>query len=337
MERDTLKIGARHVDETRAIGRDLLEKSLHMRCVAYLSHNKAKLLTETIFEVDDSRKALRAGNTSLADLNAELERQQIVMTEQREELEERGKELASVNMRLQEADRLKTVFLASMSHELRTPLNSIIGFTGILLQGMAGEVNEEQGRQLTMVKESAAHLLSLINDILDISRIEAGEVELSITEFPLEELVGEVVEIITPAGREVGLEIVTEILSPVTLHSDRRRVKQILVNLAANAVKFTGEGSITIAAKVVEGGRVEIGVRDTGAGIREGDMGRLFQPFQQVDTSLARRSEGTGLGLYLSRKLAALLHGDIRVESVYGVGSVFTVALPLRIEEMEGR
>jgi len=334
---DIRTIGARHVDETRAIGRDLLEKSLHMRCVAYLSHIKEALLTQTIFEVDDSRKSLRAMNRSLAALNDELGRQKDIVTAQRDELDEKGRALAAANMRLQAADRLKSIFLASMSHELRTPLNSIIGFTGILLQGMAGEVNEEQGRQLTMVKASAAHLLSLINDILDISRIEEGRVELSIEEFSLDDLVREVIEIITPEASEASLEVITDIPSPVRLYSDRRRVKQILVNLAANAVKFTGRGSVRIAARVVEGGRVEIGVIDTGVGIRESDMSRLFQPFQQVDGALARKSEGTGLGLYLSSKLAALLHGDIRVESSLGVGSTFTVTLPLTIEDGDGR
>jgi signal transduction histidine kinase len=242
-------------------------------------------------------------------------------------------ELTKANLRLQEMDRLKSVFLASMSHELRTPLNSIIGFTGIMLMGMAGELNEEQKRQLTMVKNSANHLLSLINDVLDISKIEAGKIELLPEEFSLDAVVREVIENVSPMATGKNLAVTTELPKDITLFSDRRRIKQVLINLVSNAVKFTDQGSVKIAGGVLGDNTLEIRVIDTGRGIKEEDMGKLFQPFQRIDMSLAKGyTEGTGLGLYLTRNLANLLRGNIRAESEYGKGSEFIFTAPLRYE-----
>ena len=248
-------------------------------------------------------------------------------------VEERTSEVEQANVRLQELDRLKSVFLASMSHELRTPLNSIIGFTGIILQGMSGEVNEEQRKQLTMVKNSASHLLSLINDVLDISKIEAGKVELSLGEFSLDDVVREVVETVSSVVSEKGLELTTKVPEGITLLSDKRHIKQVLLNLVSNAVKFTDRGSLNIAARVLRDENLEIRVTDTGIGIQNEDMDKLFQPFQQISAPLAKSREGTGLGLYISKKLAALLGGDISARSEYGRGSEFTFIVPLRYEE----
>jgi len=242
-------------------------------------------------------------------------------------------ELEQANISLQEMDRLKSVFLASMSHELRTPLNSIIGFTGVILQGMSGEVNERQREQLTVVRRNANHLLSLINDILDISRIEAGKVELLLEEFSLDNAVREVVETLSPAASEKGLELLPEVPEGITLLSDTRRVKQVLVNLVGNAVKFTDQGSVRITASVLEDDNLEVRVIDTGIGIKKEDTYKLFQPFQQIDVSLTKKHEGTGLGLYLTKRLAALLGGDISAKSEYGTGSEFTFTLPLQYRE----
>ena len=218
------------------------------------------------------------------------------------------KALQKANIHLQEMDRVKSVFLASMSHELRTPLNSIIGFTGVILRGMAGAVNEEQRKQLVMVENSAAHLLSLINDVLDISKVEAGKVELSLEEFGLKDVVIEVIETLLPTANAKGLALVTEVPEDTTLFSDSRRVKQVLINLVGNAVKFTKEGSVKIAAEAPRDGNLQIRVVDTGMGIKEEDMDRLFQPFQRVGVSRTETYiEGTGLGLNLSKKLVTLL------------------------------
>jgi signal transduction histidine kinase len=246
------------------------------------------------------------------------------------ELAQKNVELGRVNIRLQEIDRLKSVFLASMSHELRTPLNSIIGFTGIILQGMTGEINDEQQKQLTIVKSNAHHLLDLINDVLDISKIEAGKVEVSPEEMRLGDVVKEIAEVFLPVASEKGLGLVTKVPDNVVLYSDKRRVKQVLMNFVSNAIKFTDHGSVKIAARVPDDGNVEIRVSDTGTGIKKEDMSKLFEPFQQVDTSLTKRYEGTGLGLYLTRKLADLLGGNIRAKSQYGRGSEFTFIIPLR-------
>ncbi len=245
------------------------------------------------------------------------------------EIRRKSAELEQANIRLQEIDRLKSVFLASMSHELRTPLNSIIGFTGVLLQGLAGELNDEQRRQLTIIKSSARHLLDLINDVLDISKIEADRVELSPEEFQLEDVINDVVHTFSPMVSQKGLELVTEIPGGLSLFCDKRRLKQAVINLVSNAVKFTEKGTIKISARVLDGAKLELNVSDTGMGIKQEDMTMLFEPFQQIGASLTKRHEGTGLGLYLTRKLANLLGGGITAKSRYGQGSEFTLTIPL--------
>jgi signal transduction histidine kinase len=246
-------------------------------------------------------------------------------------------ELAEANLRLQEMDRLKSVFLASMSHELRTPLNSIIGFTGIMLLGMSGKLNEEQKRQLTMIKNSSDHLLSLINDVLDISKVEAGKIEILAEEFSLHDVAKEVVQYLSPTADEKGVEIINEVPEEITVFSDKRRVKQVLLNLMSNAVKFTEQGSVIIEATVLRGKKLEIRVVDTGRGIRREDMNKLFQPFQRIDMSYKKSyTEGTGLGLYLTRGLSHLLGGSIRARSTFGKGSEFIFTMPLHMKEAAG-
>jgi signal transduction histidine kinase len=260
-----------------------------------------------------------------------------LVKERTSDLEEKTIELEQANIRLQEMDRLKSVFLASMSHELRTPLNSIIGFTGIILQGMAGDVNEEQRKQLTMVKNSASHLLSMIDDVLDISKIEEGRLKLSLEEFGLNDVVSEVVETLSSTASEKGLDLLTEVPEGITLFTDRRRMKQVLMNLGSNAVKFTDQGNVTIAARVPGDENLEVRVIDTGIGIKKEDMDKLFQPFQRVGMSLTKSyTEGTGLGLHLTKKLVNLLGGDISAKSEYGRGSEFTLTVPLKYEGGQG-
>jgi PAS domain S-box-containing protein len=246
---------------------------------------------------------------------------------------ERTRELARANIQLKEMDRLKSEFLATMSHELRTPLNSIIGFVGIILQGIAGEINDEQKKQLSMVYSSARHLLSLINDILDLSRIESGKMEISLTRFKFEEIVSEVTQTLSPVISQKDLRLVTEMPdeSP-EIYSDRQKVLQILLNLVNNAVKFTNEGEIKIDC-TIDNHNLEVSVFDTGIGIKKEKMDHLFEAFRQVDGTAQRRYQGTGLGLYLSRKLASLLGGKIWAESQYGKGSRFTLALAVSPRE----
>jgi len=266
----------------------------------------------------------------VADRTQELEKSRTALQYLIEDMKEAKKELEAVNVKLKELDRLKSIFLASMSHELRTPLNSIIGFTGIILMGMTGDISEEQRKQLTLVKNNAHHLLSLINDVLDISKIEAGKVELSIEEFSLNEVMNTIAASFSPQVRDKGIELLTDMASGIHLVSDKRRVHQILMNLISNAVKFTDQGSIRISARVSKEDQVEIRVSDTGVGIKPEAMQVLFQPFQQVDMSLTKKYEGTGLGLYLCKKLSGLLGGTISVQSRLGKGSEFTALLPVK-------
>ena len=249
------------------------------------------------------------------------------------QLEEKTKELEQANSQLKRADQLKSVFLASMSHELRTPLNSIIGFTGILLMELAGNLNDEQKIQLKMIKNSGDHLLNLINDILDISKIEAGKVDLSLEKFRLNDVINEVTEIFSNQAAQKGLEFIVNPRGKIFLFSDMRRIKQILINLVSNAVKFTNQGRITVTSTILPDERTEISVADTGIGIKEESMDKLFNPFQQVDMNLTKQFEGTGLGLYLCKSLVTLLGGEISAQSQYEKGSVFTFILPLSNKE----
>ncbi|HOW81536.1 MAG TPA: ATP-binding protein [Spirochaetota bacterium] len=243
---------------------------------------------------------------------------------------ERTAELAEAMERAQDADRLKSAFLATMSHELRTPLNSIIGFTGIILQGLAGPLNNEQIKQLSMVQKSANHLLSLINDILDISKIEAGEIEIKSELFDMRAAVENSLRTVIPQVEKKGLALEAAIDSEVgMIKSDRRRIEQVLINLIGNAVKFTEHGTIRVECKI-EKACLITKVSDTGSGIEAAEIDKLFLPFRQIDTGLARRHEGTGLGLSICKKLIEMLGGTISVKSEPGKGSVFTFRLPLQ-------
>ncbi len=241
-------------------------------------------------------------------------------------VDERTRELAAANERLIELDRLKSLFLASMSHELRTPLNSILGFTGLLLMGMSGGLSDEQAKQLSMVQNSAKHLLDLINEILDISKIESGRVDLAIESFPVADLTDETVKAVTPLAAKKGLAVAAAVPDGLSLQSDRRRVKQLLMNLLSNAIKFSDQGCVRVEVEA-RGEEVAFSVSDRGIGIRPEDIAKLFNPFSQIDMSTTKPYEGTGLGLYLCRKILTLLGGTISVTSEYGRGSIFTFVL----------
>lgn len=236
--------------------------------------------------------------------------------------------LAEKNLELERANKTKDRFLATMSHELRTPLNAIIGFTGTLLMRLPGPLTADQEQQLQTVRASARHLLALINDLLDLARVESGKVQMQFESVDCREVIEEVAAALAPSARAKGLQF--DISCPVggvRLHTDRRALSQILLNLAANAIKFTATGSVRIEG-THDSGRPAIRVIDTGPGIRDEDRRRLFLAFEQLETTAALRHEGSGLGLHLSHRLAELLHADIALTSTPGGGSTFSVLLP---------
>jgi PAS domain S-box-containing protein len=249
-----------------------------------------------------------------------------------EKVNERTREITEANVKLRDLDRLKSQFLANMSHELRTPLNAIIGFSELMHDGKAGgPVSAEQKEYLGDILNSATHLLQLINDVLDLSKVEAGRMEVLKNTFRIEEIIWEVTQNVAPIMSVKGLKLIREIppdLPPII--TDRRKLLQILLNLTSNAVKFTDHGEIHIRCQTAPN-KIELSVSDTGIGIKPEELSLLFQPFSQIDDSLRKRHEGTGLGLYLSERLATLLGGELNVASEYGKGSTFTITLPLAV------
>jgi PAS domain S-box-containing protein len=282
----------------------------------YDSRGQAKRLVGTVQDFTEQKQAKEA----LRRANDELEAR----------VKSRTHELLDANERLKELDRLKSQFLANMSHELRTPLNSIIGFSALIHDGKVGPVSPQHKEYLGDVLSSANHLLQLINDVLDLSKIEAGRMELTPENVDLAELLTEVKQNLAPMVASKGLKFTVGIGAGLpVIHTDRLRLLQILLNLASNAVKFTASGEVDIGCETTADNQLRISVTDTGAGIQRERMQLLFQPFSQVDGGLGRRHDGTGLGLYLAQRLVKLLGGEITAESEFGSGSKFTLMLPL--------
>ncbi|MDO9109905.1 MAG: PAS domain S-box protein [Desulfatirhabdiaceae bacterium] len=236
------------------------------------------------------------------------------------------------NEKLKELDRLKSMFIASMSHELRTPLNSIIGFTGIILKGMTGEITSEQRDQLERVSRAGKHLLSLITDVIDISKIEAGKITPQAGEFLLADVIDEALDGVRKQVQDQGLALEKQLPEkPVSLYTDRRRLLQCLLNFLSNSVKFTEKGTIKISASN-EHGSVRISVSDAGIGIKPEKMQFLFKSFVRLESHLKTARPGTGLGLYLTKKLATeVLGGDVFAKSIEGKGSTFSIVIPANL------
>jgi signal transduction histidine kinase len=250
-----------------------------------------------------------------------------------EELQKRAEEL-------KELDRLKNAFLANMSHELRTPLNSILGFTDVMLEELDGPLTEYMDNDLRLIQKNGQHLLHLINDVLDMAKIESGRMNLHPETFSIHSILEEVCSITSSLASEKNISLFIEDDSDrdTAIYADNTRIRQIMINLVNNAIKFTEKGKIAICARPLDGSRVLITVKDTGIGIPHDKLELIFQEFTQVDTSTTRKVGGTGLGLPISRRLAEMHGGRLWAESTGtpGEGSTFFVELPLeaRITEI---
>ncbi|MEZ5333787.1 MAG: ATP-binding protein [Methanolobus sp.] len=248
--------------------------------------------------------------------------------------ERKEAEEAIINSKItaEEANRTKSEFLATMSHELRTPLNAVIGYSDILLEETFGDLNDQQKKSLNHISHSGKHLLKLINDILDISKVESGKMELHYDEFRIKDIFSNVLNIVSPLARKKDIEISTQVIPEnLSINADRVRFKQILFNLASNAVKFTPDGGhVTLEAHGKEN-QVEISVIDTGIGISEEDISKLFLPFQQIDSTISRKYDGTGLGLSLVKRFTEMHGGEVQVSSEFGKGSKFTIHIPFDV------
>ena len=283
--------------------------------------------------------------TILHDRTEELEKQQLyeelkqasAQLEEKvrsatEELVRRNELLQRQRLELERASAAKSQFLANMSHEFRTPLNAIMGYTSMLQQGVFGDLEAEQKKNLGRVETNAQHLMAIINDILDISRIEAGRLPVHPSRFSLGELVNELVAEVKPLIERANLEVKCEIQPGLPqLFSDRPKVKQILLNLVTNAIKFTPKGWVKVTARRLDGA-IEMAVADSGIGVSEKDQVRIFEDFQQADNSPAREYGGVGLGLAICQRLAHMLEAKISLRSRVGKGSTFSVVLPVRLE-----
>ncbi len=270
-------------------------------------------------------KALQVSKNEVYQLNIGLEKK----------VQERTKELEIANTNLKDIDKIKSMFVASMSHELRTPLNSIIGFSGMIINNMTGPITDTQKDYMQRVNRSGKHLLSLITDVIDISKIEAGKIAVVYHTFSFNDLMQEALESIETNIDEKKLILKTTIADGIELYSDRKRLMQCVLNLLSNALKYSQRGTIKVIAKSSDG-YLHLSVSDTGIGISQKDMKKLFQAFVRFESKLKMLNPGTGLGLYLTKKLVSeVLQGEISARSSLDKGSEFVIKIPLQVEENE--
>ena len=282
-------------------------------------------------QLERQARSLELSQEELAQQAEELETQREELLVMNEELVERTAEMERQRGLAEDANRAKSAFLAAMSHELRTPLNAIGGYVQLLEMGIHGPITDAQRDALVKIVRSQRHLLRLINDVLNLSRIEAGRVDYNLEVFPLREVVDAVMPMVEPQLATRGLRREIDVPPELAAYADREKTQQILLNLLSNASKFTpSDGCVSVDAFVdsEREDRVYLRVRDTGVGIPANRLEDVFEPFVQVDVSHARRAEGTGLGLAISRDLARGMRGDLRARSEEGQGSSFTLSLP---------
>jgi protein-histidine pros-kinase len=302
--------------------------------VAQFQHS-VRQVRRVILEKEVYSEQLLTTARELEELNDTLEGK---IAERTQSLENAVQMLEYSNRKIQEADRLKSEFLANMSHELRTPLNAVIGFSELLLERIPGPLTADQEQCLGDVLQSGQHLLKLINEILDLSKVEAGKMPVNFTTRPMEELLGEVQALFRPLLAKKGQTLTVRCASPgESVYTDQNKLKQILINLLSNAHKFSPEGAeVALDVETSERGH-RFSVTDRGVGIAPENLEHIFEAFRQLDGSASRVQEGTGLGLTLCRRFSHLLGGALTVESHVGRGSTFTLLLPTEPSRPIGR
>lgn len=302
--------------------------------------DEANRLIDSLYNILSARvegilsyRKIRKFSNKMEIQNNELSAQKVELDAQGIELREQNRELEIQKNILEEANKLKTHFLSNMSHELRTPLNSVIALSGVLNRRLKSKIPAEESNYIEVIERNGKHLLTLINDILDISRIEAGKEEVEITNFSTENLLEEVLEMIRPQADQKKIELIQKNnRHKVYINSDYNKCRHILQNLIANAIKFTEKGKVEIEI-IEEKDEFEIKVIDTGIGISAENLEKIFDEFRQADSSTSRRYGGTGLGLAIAKKYANLLGGTVKVQSSIDQGSVFTLTLPINYSE----
>ena len=293
----------------------------------YLS--KSRVTPERLEQVLRSAIRVYRAEVQVAIANQQLRENNELLTRKNQELELQRQQIQIQNLKLLEASRIKSQFLATMSHELRTPLNAIIGFSQLMLRRSKGNLSSQQSDMVERILNNGKHLLELLNDILDLSKIEAGRLELKPEIFNLAHAVNATVEELRSLAEEKHLSFQLQIdLSNAHVYNDPSRLRQVLVNLISNAIKFTDRGGVYVEVCELSSNWVTIAVHDTGVGIAQEQLRQIFEPFRQIDQTTTRRHAGTGLGLAITDSLIRIMQGRIRVESTPGEGSTFRVELP---------
>jgi signal transduction histidine kinase/CheY-like chemotaxis protein len=320
--------------EMRSQQTELLTLAAHILATRLHGAAQQAKIKNLLEVTQQDKEALTAQAGELQAQTEELRQQSEELQQQSEELQEQNIELQHQGRQLEASGRLKSEFLSNMSHELRTPLNSVLALSRVLLRQAAGKLSKEEMNYLSIIERNGKNLLALINDILDLSKIEAGKMEIVANPFNIRLTIETVMEMMAPLAEEKGIALSATIPDPFPrIESDESRVHQILQNLIGNAVKFTEKGGVTVSARS-DGPTIYIEIKDTGIGIPENCLSQIFEEFRQVDGTASRKYEGTGLGLAIAAKAAKMLGGDLTVESVLGQGAAFLLTLPVHPPEM---